>query len=896
MGGRMYTSQTPRRPETDSAGADSLERLLSLVVEQDGVTITTPQGSRKKRKQVQTFSYPTAREVSSPAEISIMDEIQALDEAVVRHSITPLVHIRSHEVQVRRGEHRRSSYVVSLQSVSFHDDREPVEYVETPDALYAPALAEAVHGVPFQTYATVSTDLMSGLDAWSFSEQFTPDSFEHCYAQSYGSVHRVRSALYSGASFFKSLFQRVEHAEQQIVEDVETTLQIVEVPRFSFARAVVGFAALALVVTLPANAVALYRSASAQKTAATDASQAAISSVMAAAQSGSVPQSADALKQASSRFRQADALLSDVSALALGIASVVPTKYRSARALLEVGDKSSEAGRLLALGLDKVFADPDRRLDERLDSMGAYARTSLTLLSDASKAAASVDVSAVPAEQRGQVSALLANLHDSTQAVQEFSGLAETLSTMVGRDHLRKYLVIFQNQTELRPTGGFMGSFAEITFDRGAITAIRVPPGGTYDLKGQLTARIAPPKPLQLVSPLWQFQDANWSPDFPTAAKQIEWFWNKSGQSTVDGVIAVNASVMEKLLALTGPIEMPEYGKTIDKDSFLIETQKAVELEYDKVNNTPKKFVGDLGMKLLEKIKTMDRSAWLGMMSILSDSLETKDIQVAFSNADEEALAERYGWNGRIKPTFGDALALIETNVAGQKTDGVVTESVAHNVEIQADGSIEDTVTLNRAHQGTKGELFRGVRNVVYLRAYVPKGSTLIEATGFETPDKNLFKTLDEDVLPNASTAAIESTQTNWSPDVTVSEEGDRSVIAGWLQLDPGDTQVVTLRYKLPMTVGDMMSHVDTAPETAASDAARSAYLLLSTSQSGKSQRAYTTSIHYPVSWDLSWSRPEGVSSTLGELNQSGVWDRDRVSVLLFAPHDKTTSLQTTSN
>ncbi len=896
MGGRMYTSQTPRRPETDSAGADSLERLLSLVVEQDGVTITTPQGSHKKRKQVQTFTYPTAQDVSSPAEISVADEIQAFDEAVVRHSITPLVQIRSHAVNVRRGEHQQSAYVVSLQSVSFHQEVEDSERTETADALFSPALAEAAHGVPFETYATVSTDLMSGLDLWSFSEQFTPDSFEKCYAQSYGNVHRVRSALYGSASFFKSLFQRVEHAEQQVVQDVEATLHIVEVPRFSFARAVVGFAALALVVTLPANAVALYRSASAQKTAATDASQAAISSVMAAAKSGSVPQSADALKQASSRFRQADALLSDVSALALGIASVVPTKYRSARALLEVGDKSSEAGRLLALGLDKVFADPDRRLDERLDSMGAYARTSLTLLSDASKAAASVDVNAVPAEQRGQVTSLLTNLHDSTQAVQEFSALAESLSMMVGRDHLRKYLVVFQNQTELRPTGGFMGSFAEITFDRGAIKSIRVPPGGTYDLKGQLTERIAPPQPLQLVSPLWQFQDANWSPDFPTSAEKIRWFWSKSGQSTVDGVIAVNASVMEKMLALTGPIEMPEYGKTIDKDSFLLETQKAVELEYDKVNNTPKKFVGDLGMKLLEKIKTMDRSGWLGMMRVLSDSLETKDIQVAFSNADEEALAERYGWSGRIKPTFGDALALIETNVAGQKTDGVVTESVAHKVDIQEDGSIEDTVTLNRAHQGTKGELFSGVRNVVYLRAYVPKGSTLIEATGFETPDKKLFKTLEDDVLPDAKTSAIESTQKVWSPDVTTSEEGDRSVIAGWLQLDPGDSQVVTLRYKLPMTVSDMMSHVDSAPENGSADAVRTAYLLLSTSQSGKSQRAYTTSIHYPPSWNISWSRPEVPPSASGDVEQSSVWDRDLVSVLLFAPHDKTSALQTTSN
>ena len=582
----------------------TLESQLASVVEQDGKILNTPYGVRRKKNVARRAEsavenyFPTTHDVRRTS----LDDITSLDHDSV-NIILAEAGGASCEIPIHRSEHVRSPYVVSLQRILLSSARRRVR--ESPPSDADPQAVRVSHGSshPIESYAAVSTDLCADHTPCRVADQFTPKTFEDAYRASYGRFDRIERVMHDAGSVIGGFFRRAEEIEEQALVDLEETVGISEMPRFSFARALVAFAGLALVVTLPANAFALYRTVAHEKDAAKNEGAAALRDLVAAGQASSFPESASALRSASSRFRTVNAMLADTNALALGAASLLSGTYRSARALSEAGEKSSEAARLIAIGFDKVFADPSRRLDERLDVMGAYARGALTLLADASKAAASVSPTSLPAQERPRVESLRAKLEESTQAVQEFAGLSDILARMAGKDGLRNYLLIFQNQTELRPTGGFMGSFAEVSIDRGAVKSLRVPPGGTYELKGQLLARVRPPKPLQLITAEWQFQDANWSPDFPTSAKKIRWFWSKSRQATVDGVIAVNASFIEKLLVLTGPIELPQHGKTIDATNFLLETQKAVELEYDHEANTPKKFIGDLSANLFLRLK-----------------------------------------------------------------------------------------------------------------------------------------------------------------------------------------------------------------------------------------------------------------------------------------------------
>lgn len=856
----------------------TLEAQLAGVLEQDGLTMVSPEGIRRRAKRMKPRrdGRPAAaiffdREVKpTPSH----DDIVELDQRAIEFLTSGSDDVIEHIITIRQEAVERSAYVLSLREVMTSSSVERVEQRERlPDAM----VHEQAGGVSREgsVYATLLHDLvLEGYEPHVFTEQFTAETFDQASRHVFGVFARTQQALHAVWSDFLSLIQRVERTEARVAGEVAETIQVIETPRLVPLRAIAGLAALVLLVTLPAQAVVVARSALKTRVVAESAGNDALNDLKASASSANLSGSIQALGRASSRFREADELLTQSRALAVGLAAVVPEKYRTARALMELGDKSSEAATLLATGFDKVFSDPERHLDERLDVLAAYSRGVLPLLSDATKAAGTVNIKDLPeGEARSSFAALSERLEQSTTAVREFAALADFLSVAAGKNMSRRYLVIFQNQTELRPTGGFMGSLADVTVDRGEMRKLIVPSGGTYDLKGQLLANVISPKPLQLINPRWQFQDANWSPDFPTAAKKIQWFWSKAGQPTVDGVIAINASVVERLLDVTGPIEMPTYGKVIDRNNFFIETQKAVELEYDREANTPKKFVGDLAAVMFERLKHLEKDQMIAIVGILSESLATKDVQVAMTNPEEEEIVERFGWNGRIKPTTGDSLAVIEANVAGQKTDGVVDEQVQHTATVQNDGSIIDTVTIQRTHRGAKGELFRGVRNVSYIRLFVPEGSRLLEASGFEAPADALFKVPDDVSVPDHEILASERVVQSVGGVVVGSDVG-RTVFGGWAQVDPGETQVLTYRYRLPWTVQDLAAQIRPATEPRDVNA-RSAYSLLLTSQSGKRNRTIQSSLVIPPTWEMMWSR--GATSTSTGISFASTWDRDMV-------------------
>lgn len=870
---------------------DDLDSQLAKVVERDGALMYTPRGvTRKARRSRVTVDgieervhhikdFLSGSEQKAPA---LVDEVQRMDYEVVGLTISSERITRERHVAVKHSDHPASAYVVSLRTIELSPHLE--ERVHNTHLTTSFTSAVVPHSMPLEVYATMSEDLSGNdMDPRIVTEQFTPQTFEEAYNRVYGRLDSFSLGIREAYSIVASWFHRVEHIEQEVVEDVGEALDLIEVPRLSFARAIAGFAAMSLIVTLPANALSFYHSAAEKKEVAMQLSAQALDQAKSAGMAGSVGASAEALKQASERFREADAALSAANVLAIGIASAVPEKYRVARALLEAGEKTIEAAGLLATGLDKIFSESGRQLDERLDVLGAYARSSLVLLRDASRAVATVSDTSVPMAQREHVQTLKQTLELGTQAISDFSVLSDVLSHIVGKEGMRTYLVIFQNQTELRPTGGFMGSFAEVTLDHGKIVKIHIPSGGTYDLKGDLKARITPPKPLQLINTLWQFQDANWDPDFPESAKKIRWFWSKSGQPTIDGVISINASMVQKLLEVTGAIDMPEYGKVITAQNFMLETQKSVELEYDKKENTPKKIIGDLSKRLLEKAEKFEKQEWIQVAGILAEAIETKDVQVAFAREDEEQIARRFGWSSRLKETVGDALAVVYSNIAGQKTDSVISEAVDHHVDIGVDGSIRDTVRISRAHEGVKGELFNGVRNVGYIRIFVPKGSVLVSANGFKKPENKWFKLADDTAISDPDVYAVESTMHTGVGDVDIAVQRDRTVFGGWVQLDPGQSQDIELKYDLPFTVKDILAKVEASPE--ASVSSRGAYLLLLTSQSGKSDRTIHTTVSLPKDWDISWSRTESSSTELG---YSGLWDRDIVRAALLKPHAQT--------
>ncbi|MFH1047738.1 MAG: DUF4012 domain-containing protein [Patescibacteria group bacterium] len=541
-----------------------------------------------------------------------------------------------------------------------------------------------------------------------------------------------------------------------------------------------------------------------------------------------------------------------LSSVLTAAGSIAPsTAVSTAGLMLVAGEELSEGGKYLSAGLTKLGTDAPPA--DRLRGMNEGVSRALPHLQRAANAIAMVSADSLPEEYRSTLDLAKAELPKLISTVEEASNIAGFLALMMGSDEPRRYLLVFQNNAELRPTGGFIGSYALLDVNRGEIVNLEVPGGGSYDLQGQLTAKVASPKPLRLINPHWQFQDANWSPDFPTSARRLTWFYEKSGGPTVDGVIAINATVMERLLAVLGPVEMIDYDVTLTADNFIATTQQEVEIDYDREVNRPKQILADLAPQVLSRVLEADRNSYMDLARALQAALSAKEIQLWFNDAELQNQTVDFGWAGQMQPATGDYLHIVHTNIAGQKTDAVMDETISHEVKVLADGSAIVTLKINRTHRGIAGELFTGVRNVDYLRVYVPLGSQLVEAEGFNIPDPKLFELPESGYESDPVIAAREERELldRRSGTRTFSENG-KTVFANWVQTDPGTSSEVKLIYQLPLEAirlqqpeGGKLASLY-AQLTNGAESHRLAYSLLVQKQSGSNPMEFVSSVDLP--------------------------------------------------
>jgi hypothetical protein len=311
---------------------------------------------------------------------------------------------------------------------------------------------------------------------------------------------------------------------------------------------------------------------------------------------------------------------------------------------------------------------------------------------------------------------------------------------------------------------------------------------------------------LQLIAPHWQFQDSNWFVDFPTSAQKIEWFYEKSGGPTVDGVIAVNLPVMERMLEVFGEVELPQYNKKVTARTFWNTIQEEVELDYDKQENKPKAVIGDLANILLGKLETTSNDEKKQLLLALIESLQEKDIQIYSNNAEVQDIIAQYDWAGHIKETPDNYLMVANTNIAGGKTDRVIDQSIHHTLEVQENGEIYNTVRIKREHTGKKGNVFTGIQNVNYMRTFIPENAIIHEIDGFSIPEEKFFKTpekharLDADLLRLYEDKKIhtESQSTTWNA-------YNKHVIGNWTMTEPQDSSEVILRYTTQTKLDNML-------------------------------------------------------------------------------------------
>ncbi len=581
---------------------------------------------------------------------------------------------------------------------------------------------------------------------------------------------------------------------------------------------------------------------------------------------------------------------------------------------LRAGAIASSLGRNLVLASDSLFSEKDKSFSVALDQFTFYGEAAVVDAKSLEKELEKINPENLPSQYQDKfvsITKQTALLGDNLEA---FVSAGAKLKNVLGATKDKRYLLVFQNNSELRASGGFLGSYALVDIRDGKIKNLEVPGGGSYDTEGGMNVRVIAPKPLWLVNPLWHFWDANWWPNWPTTAKNLMWFYEKSDGPTVDGVISVTPTVVERLLEITGPIDLTkEYGITIDANNFWETVQKIVEQKNLAItnpeaiigvpatstlvqsnlpmkqgldinsDNKPKKIIGDLMAKILEVLpKKLNKENLVKILALFEESMGEKQVLFYFTDPTLQAEVSQRNWAGEIKNTSRDYLLVVNTNIAGQKSDRKMTESIEHTSNVALDGSIVDTLKITRTHTGAKNEPMTGVRNVDWLRVYVPEGSELLSADGFRAPDAKYFDEkpdttwIESKFLEKENRALTDDTS-----GTKVYEEDNKTVFANWLMVDPGESAVITIKYRLPF------NFLDEAPKTDwlskinfflnPEQKNLIPYSLMVQKQPGAKASDFSSYLYLPPAWPIFWRYPENLNGENGwritdKLNSDKFW------------------------
>lgn len=376
--------------------------------------------------------------------------------------------------------------------------------------------------------------------------------------------------------------------------------------------------------------------------------------------------------------------------------------------------------------------------------------------------------------------------------------LLEAAPYLLGTDEERTYLILFQNDKELRPTGGFITAYSIAKVKKGKFEPVSS--SDIYSLDARYRPSISAPEPIvdylkgpYILSPNLRLRDMNWSPDYYQSMELFTEEAKKVGIKGIDGVIAVDTQLLVNLLDAIGPIGVFGFGNfsteiipecNCPQVVYELESFADVEgpvvwspTEPGKIIYAPanydnrKKIIGPLMNSILANALGQPKENLPALFEAVFRSLTEKHVLFFLYDAKAQAAVESFGIAGRIDSFGGDYLHINDANLGGRKSNLYVQQEVSQEISIAKDGAIEKEVVITYKNpEKQDGWLNSILPN--WVRIYVPKGSELISLEGLEDKEEPY-------------------------------EEFDKTVFAGYFELRPQGIVKVTAKYKLPYKATD---------------------------------------------------------------------------------------------
>ena len=387
-------------------------------------------------------------------------------------------------------------------------------------------------------------------------------------------------------------------------------------------------------------------------------------------------------------------------------------------------------------------------------------------------------------------------INQGASLISDGKPLIEVAPYLLGIESERTYLVIFQNDKELRPTGGFLTAYSVMSVKEGKFEPVSS--NDIYNLDAQYKPDTPAPEPIikylegpYVLNKNLRLRDMNWTPDFAQSMEQFSRAVEEAGIKGIDGIIAVDTHLLVNLLEVLGPVGVPGFGNYSTQivpecncPQVIYELELFADVEgpivWDPLDPTRiiyappnyenrKKIIGPLMNSILANAMGQPKEKLPDLFEAVFKSLTEKHVLFYLFDEEAQKAVESFGIAGRIDDYQGDYLHINDANLGGRKSNLYVTQEVDQQIEVEKDGSVVKTVTITYKNP----EKFDGWLNSVlpnWVRIYVPKGSELLAFEGVEDKKEPY-------------------------------EEFGKTVFAGFFELRPEGVSKVTFKYKLPFKV-----------------------------------------------------------------------------------------------
>jgi hypothetical protein len=426
---------------------------------------------------------------------------------------------------------------------------------------------------------------------------------------------------------------------------------------------------------------------------------------------------------------------------------LVGDQVEAASSLATIGERGAEIGEQgieAIAAFNAVRSDPTAtlpeltpRLIENIDPYIARAEDALAVI-DRERGAGSASLAPPLRSAYDELDERRARLRDMLES---YTLARDFAPEFLGFDGPRTYLVLAQNNAEMLATGGLISVVGTLRLDRGRVEEMEFRDAVQMgdDWIAATDTYVPPPEPLRqylLKDTSWNLTSANWSPDFPTSAATAARFFEMEGGTPVDGVIAVNVTTLERLLEVTGPVEIPEFDVTVGADNAFDLTEQYTRAPYEPAADR-KAFAAVLADEVLTRVLHPQPGQWSPLVDVVQRLGDEKDLLLYSFDAEQQSLIQRMGWDGSVAiDGRGDYLMVVDASVNSTKLNAVVQHSADIDVTLGEDGTAKTTVNLDydnplSAWAGGRDpalveKLMLGGQYGGYVRLLAPRGSQIV--------------------------------------------------------------------------------------------------------------------------------------------------------------------------